>query len=175
MIDTGYIRTMAGYNRWQNQSLYRAADTLNDSDRTLDKGAFFGSVQATLTHLLWGDKIWMSRFTDAPAPRTKNIPASIGKVQNWASLKREQAEMDSRINAWAIAVMADDLAGDLSWFSGAAGRDISKPLSLLVIHFFNHQTHHRGQVHCLLTLLGATPDATDLFLMPDEFSLLTGG
>ena len=74
--------------------------------------------------------------------------------------------MDKAITAWADQVSADWLASDLSWYSGAAGRDMVSPVWFCVTHFFNHQTHHRGQVHAMLTAAGAKPDDTDLFLMP---------
>lgn len=169
MIGPLHARTMARYNRWQNDSLYKAADGLNDTERTADRGAFFGSVQATLNHLLWGDRVWMSRFAGLPKPAAQNIPASVGECESWESLRRQRAEFDPQIIAWADRLTEDQLAGDLSWFSGAAQRDISKPLWMLVTHFFNHQTHHRGQVHAMLTAAGAKPDDTDLFLMPDEY------
>ncbi|MBT4428135.1 MAG: damage-inducible protein DinB, partial [Rhodospirillaceae bacterium] len=65
MISPDYVRTMATYNRWQNGSLYDAANTLSDDERKQARGAFFGSIHATLNHILWGDQIWMSRFTGA--------------------------------------------------------------------------------------------------------------
>ena len=70
MIDVGYVRTMAAYNAWQNRSLYRCASALSDEERRRDCGAFFGSIQATLNHLLWGDSIWLSRFAG-----TRHCPA----------------------------------------------------------------------------------------------------
>ena len=66
MIDVHYVRCMARYNRWQNENLYGAADTLSDAERRGDRGAFFGSIHATLNHLLWADRIWMSRLAGTP-------------------------------------------------------------------------------------------------------------
>ena len=68
MIDAAYVQTMARYNRWQNRSLYAAAEGIGDAERRRDRGAFFGSIHATLNHLLWADMIWMSRWSDVPAP-----------------------------------------------------------------------------------------------------------
>ena len=78
--------------------------------------------------------------------------------------------MDDTIDAWAARVTDDDLASDLNWHAVVLKRDMSKPLSLLVTHLFNHQTHHRGQVHAMLTSAGAKPDDTDLFLMPERYT-----
>ena len=66
MIDTGYVQRMARYNRWQNQNLYGVADALADTERRRDRGAFFGSIHATLNHLLWADRIWMHRLAGTP-------------------------------------------------------------------------------------------------------------
>ncbi len=169
MIGPEHVQTFAAYNRWQNNSLYRAADSLTEADRQEDQGAFFGSIAATLNHLLWGDRIWMSRFAALPQPVAPNIPSSVNECASWKILKEQRTAFDHDIIRWAAGLSSDNLAGDLTWHSGAAGRDIAKPLWLLITHFFNHQTHHRGQVHCLLTALGANPDDTDLFMTPPEY------
>ena len=156
---------MARYNAWQNHSIYGAADTLDDAARKLDRGAFFGSIHATLCHLLWGDLIWMSRFAGTPRLAAPSIEASVGMIPDWADLKRERIKADEVISRWAAGVQEDWLGDDLTWHSGAAGRKVSKPGWLLVTHFFNHQTHHRGQVHAMLTAAGARPDDTDLFYL----------
>ncbi len=82
--------------------------------------------------------------------------------ENWEDLERERLAFDQLIIDWATELHSSWLDGNLTWFSGAAGREVTKPRWLLVTHLFNHQTHHRGQVHCLLTQCGAKPAATDL-------------
>lgn len=166
MISKAFVRMMARYNLWQNQSIYGAADTLDDAARKLDRGAFFGSIEATLNHLLWGDSIWMHRFAGTPKPGG-GIPQSVSRIADWAALKVERVRMDAAILAWSDELPEEWLGGNLTWFSGAAGREISKPCWFLAQHFFNHQTHHRGQVHAMLTAAGAKPDDTDLFLLKD--------
>ena len=165
MIDTAYVATMARYNRWQNRSLYTAADTLDDAARRADRGAFFGSIQGTLSHLLWGDTIWMNRFDGWDAPEVA-IPDSPSWIDAWEALKRRRADADAAILTWAQGLGEADLTGDLGWYSGAMGRDVTKPRALCITHFFNHQTHHRGQVHAMLTAAGARPEDTDLVFMP---------
>jgi uncharacterized damage-inducible protein DinB len=158
---------MARYNAWQNSSLLAAAETLSDTARREDRGAFFGSIHGTLSHLLWGDLIWMSRFTGAEGPKV-GIPDSTALFPDWTAYTRERAAADKRMEIWAAHLESDDLGGEMTWFSGAVGRDVSKPKALLIAHMFNHQTHHRGQVHAMLTAAGAKPGATDLFIMPDD-------
>ncbi|WP_018146594.1 DinB family protein [Henriciella marina] len=164
MISPDHAALMARYNRWQNESLYAAADTLDDAARLADRGAFFGSIHETLSHILWADRIWLSRFDACEKPGCKG-DETLTLWPEWAGLKADRLEMDNVIEEWATGFDAAALASDLSWYSGAAGRDMSKPVWLLVTHIFNHQTHHRGQVHAMLTAAGARPDDTDLFLM----------
>jgi uncharacterized damage-inducible protein DinB len=162
MITPEHARAMAAYNRWQNENLYGAADQLSDAARKEPRGAFFGSIHATLNHLLWGDQTWMCRLAGTPKAKAPSIPESVGMYESWDDLKRERAAFDGVIIDWAERLDPAWLAGDLTWFSGAMGREASKPKWLLVTHMFNHQTHHRGQVHCLLTQAGIRPGPTDL-------------
>lgn len=154
-------------NQWQNTSLYAAADTLDDANRTLHRGAFFGSIFNTFNHLLWADRIWLSRFAGTPAPNQTNIPTSVQETETWAQLKAERPIMDQTIIDWAAKIMPESLSGNLRWFSGGVGREVEKPLALLIIHFFNHQTHHRGQIHAMLTAAGAKPGPTDFPFQPE--------
>lgn len=164
MIDPTCVRTMARYNQWQNGSLYTAADTLPDEARRQDRGAFFKSVHATLNHLLWADNMWMSRLSDLPAPTVK-FADSTTFVDGWEELKRGRAVCDKHILAWADRLGAETIAGELVWRSSTLGSEVSRPRWLAIVHFFNHQTHHRGQVHAMLTAAGAKPLDTDLIMM----------
>lgn len=167
MISPDHVRVMARYNHWQNQSLFREAAGLSDEARRQSRGAFFGSIQGTLSHLLWGDMIWLHRFANMPKP-AGGIKDSAGQFASWDELAAKRKTMDETIISWADALSQDWLTGDLTWFSGALGRDVTKSKWLLVTHFFNHQTHHRGQVHAMLTAAGAKPDDTDLPFMTDQ-------
>lgn len=166
MITSEFVQTLARYNRWQNKSIYSAASNLSDAERRLDRGAFFGSIYHTLSHLLWGDTMWMSRFDDWDKP-TAGIPESRDWVGDWKELSAQRLAADIAILEWSDRVDDASLAGTLSWYSGALRRDVSKPMALCVTHFYNHQTHHRGQVHAMLTAAGEQPEDTDLFAMPD--------
>jgi uncharacterized damage-inducible protein DinB len=167
MISPQFAQTLARYNRWQNRSLYTAADGLSDAERRIDRGAFFRSIHATLNHLLWGDAIWMSRISDSPRP-TIGISESGAYCDDWETLKSERFAMDERMIAWADGLDEAWLFGDLSWRSAIPNAEVTKPRWQVVAHIFNHQTHHRGQVHAMLTAAGATPEATDLIMMDLE-------
>ncbi|MBX3553013.1 MAG: DinB family protein [Pseudolabrys sp.] len=166
MIDAAYVQRMSRYNRWQNENLYGVADRLSDHERRRDRGAFFGSIHQTLNHLLWGDRQWMSRFAGWPKPSI-GIRESVSLYPDWNDLKRERTAADAAIIAWADGFDPDWTKGDLTWFSGGLNREVTRPRWQLVTHFFNHQTHHRGQVHAMLTQAGGKPHDTDLFVMPE--------
>lgn len=168
MITVKYVRTMARYNAWQNTSIFDAADALSDDERRKDRGAFFGSIHETLSHLLWADTIWMSRFDGWGKPSV-GIADSAGWVQDWPDLVSRRKVADAQIVRWSDRQTDAALAGKLAWFSAALNSDVTKPKALCLVHFFNHQTHHRGQVHAMLTAAGGKPDDTDLFKMPDDF------
>jgi uncharacterized damage-inducible protein DinB len=166
MIDRAYVQRMARYNRWQNENLYSVADRLSDEERRRARGAFFGSIEHTLNHLLWGDQIWMSRFAGTPKPPGV-IAQSVSLCGDWETLKSARADFDRTIIDWADTVRPEWLAGDMTYFSGAIGREVTAPRWVLVTHLFNHQTHHRGQVHCMLTQAGGKPSDTDLPFLQD--------
>jgi len=164
MITPAYCRTMAAYNTEMNRRFYAAAATLDDAARRRPCGAFFGSLHGTLCHLVWGDTMWMSRFDGGTPPPVK-LPESPRMIEDFATLRTTREALDARIESWAAGIEQPALDGDLTWFSGAAGREVRRAMSLLVMHFFNHQTHHRGQAHALLTAAGASTGDTDLFLV----------
>ena len=161
MISPDWCRMMAAYNSEMNRRLYAAADGLDASAREADGGAFWGSIQGTLCHLVWGDTTWMSRFDawEKPSVSMKQSPVMI---TDWAELKARRVAADAKIEAWAASLTPEGLAALLTWHSAIVARDVSMPLWIAVGHFFNHQTHHRGQAHALLTRAGSAPGDTDL-------------
>ena len=165
MISVEHARLMARYNQWQNRSLYAAADAISDAERRKERGAFFGSIHGTLSHLLWGDRQWMSRFKPGIEKPSVSGKESPGLFPDWDDLKRQRVAFDQTIFDWADGLDPSWLYGDLKWYSGAVKAERVKPQWFLLTHFFNHQTHHRGQVHAMLTAAGAKPEDTDLMLM----------
>jgi uncharacterized damage-inducible protein DinB len=137
---------------------------LSDDERRLPRGAFWGSIHGTLTHILWGDRQWMSRFDSWPKPEAA-IKQSARMIDDFAELAAARDQADDGITRWARTIDEAWLGGDMVWFSGAANREIRAPKGLLVAHFFNHQTHHRGQAHAMLTAAGQETGDTDLFLL----------
>jgi uncharacterized damage-inducible protein DinB len=161
MITPGFVQAMARYNAEMNRRWYAAAATLTDAQRREDCGAFFGSLHATLNHLLWADTIWLSRFTGAPRPPF-SLKQSTALHDDFDELAAARVRKDADISNWADSVEQATLDGELAYFSGIAQREIRRPMAILVMHLFNHQTHHRGQAHALLTRFGAETGDTDL-------------
>lgn len=166
MISPAYVRAMAAYNAEMNRRVYDAAFRLSDAERRAERGAFWGSVHGTLCHLLWADRIWMSRLDgwDRPGVGMKQSP---GLIEDFGELRAAREQADAALEEWAGRLDAAALAGDLVYVSGVARREVSLPRWLAITHLFNHQTHHRGQVHALLTGFGQDTGDTDLpFIIP---------
>jgi len=127
MIGVGYVQHMALYNRWQNENLYGTADQLTDEERRRERGAFFGSIQKTLSHLMWADRLWMSRFYGAQPPPAR-IPESASLYPDWERLKSQRVDFDAEIMRWAEGLSPNWLAAELTYFSQNSARDISGPV-----------------------------------------------
>ena len=164
MITPSYARTMAAYNTEMNRRLYEAAARIPDAERRRDRGAFWGSVHGTLVHLLWGDRMWMSRFDGWTRPDVP-LQRSAEMIGDFNELSAERPKADAAIEDWAARLTPEWLADDLVWFSGASGRERRENRGFLVMHFFNHQTHHRGQAHAMITACGEKTGDTDLMLI----------
>jgi uncharacterized damage-inducible protein DinB len=169
MITPPYVRTMLAYNAEMNRRLYAAASRLTEAERKADRGAFFRSIHGTLVHLLWGDQTWMSRFDGWPKPvaSVRNSPLMI---DDFEALSRQRVKADQDMQDWAERITRDWLEEDLFWFSDALQRQMLTPRGFLVAHLLNHQTHHRGQIHAMLTACGQTTGDTDLFLVIEPIS-----
>lgn len=151
--------TFAGYNAWANGRLYDAAARLSDADYRADRGVFFRSMHGTLNHLLATDRIWMRRFTgsgDAP----DRLDAILH--DDFAGLRAAREAEDRRIIDWIGGLDAAALAGSIRYRRVSSPEEFVQPLSPALDHWFNHQAHHRGQAHALLTGLGQAAPELDL-------------
>jgi uncharacterized damage-inducible protein DinB len=161
----GHYRMLAAYNAWANTRLYDAAAGLSDADYRADRGAFFGSVHGTLNHLLVADRIWMHRVTgDGPTHSALDTVLHGAPPDLRADREREDEQIHPRVGGLDAAT----LAGSFSYTTISKPAPITQPLASALAHFFNHQTHHRGQVHALLTGLGVAAPSLDLILFQRE-------
>jgi uncharacterized damage-inducible protein DinB len=164
LVGTGFVRTMALYNAEMNRRVFAAAARLSDQERRAQRGAFWGSIHGTLCHLLWGDRMWMSRF-DGWAKPSVTQKDSANLIGDFDELREARARADAGISDWAARVPDSWLQEDQVWFSVSAGREMRTPRGILVAHFFNHQTHHRGQADAMITAAGEQTGDTDLPLI----------
>ncbi|MDI1238695.1 MAG: DinB family protein [Polaromonas sp.] len=168
-------RFLAKYNRWMNQRLYAACESLSDEERKRDRGAFFGSLHHTLNHLVVADQIWLRRFAqcglDHGAPLASlsesvlDLPpgSQLGTVlfDDWSALRAKREQLDVAMEAW-VADMPEAYPQFTMTYSNTKGVARVHPAWQAMTHFFNHQTHHRGQATTLLMQAGVDVGVTDL-------------
>lgn len=156
-----HVRMFAAYNGWANRLLYQAAGRLSDELYRADRGAFFKSVHGTLSHILVTDRIWLERFS-GQGVAVSGLDAM--PYEHFADLRRAREVEDGRIAAYVAGLTAADLGRSISYTRVSSPEPIVQPLGPALAHVFNHQTHHRGQAHCLLTgLVGEAPPLDLLF------------
>lgn len=156
-------RTMAQYNQWMNERLYECCARIPDEERKRDAGAFFKSIHGTLNHLLLGDKIWLGRFLGKPFAVTSLAQQLYA---DFDELRTERAAIDKVILDWTKSLTAEALTQDLSYTSVVNPKPRCYPLWFAAMQFFNHQTHHRGQLTTLLAQRRIDPGVTDLVWLP---------
>ena len=154
-----HYTSFAGYNAWANGRLYDAAASLSDGEYRADKGAFFKSMHGTLNHLLATDRIWMKRFTgEGEAP--DRLDAIVH--ESFPDLRAAREAEDRRIAVWIAGLDEAALKGVIRYRRVSTLDEFVQPLMPALDHWFNHQTHHRGQAHTILTSLGMTAPELDL-------------
>ena len=156
---------MARYNAWQNKQLVPFLGALTEDELRQDRKAFFGSILATLNHILWADAMWLHRFGAGPEPAHSEHLEYTATLDEWC---RARAKMDAEISAWADGLTQEVLDSDLRWTSKLSGQSAVSPMAQLVMHVFNHQTHHRGQVHAMLTAAGQGAPVSDIPYLPKD-------
>ena len=143
-----YYQMFAGYNAWCNERLYDAATQVPDAAYRADRGAFFKSLHGTLNHLLVGDRIWMQRLTGKG-----EVPSTLDAIlyDNFSELRAARRAEDKRISSYIAGLQEGDFGKTIRYRTFVKPQDIEQALAPALAHFFNHQTHHRGQAHALLS------------------------
>ena len=171
-------RFLARYNRWINQRLYDAAETLSDEERKRERGAFFGSIHRTLNHLVFADQIWLRRFVQCGLDNGVTLAGLNAEVldlpegsrldtvlfDDWQALRAKREQLDTAIEAW-VTDLPDGYLQFTMRYSNIQGVQRAHPAWQAMTHFFNHQTHHRGQATTLLTQAGVDIGVTDLIAL----------
>ncbi|MDP9591862.1 UNVERIFIED_ORG: putative damage-inducible protein DinB [Shinella zoogloeoides] len=154
-----HYRMFCAYNSWANARLYDAVAKLDDADFRRDLGAFFRSLHGTLNHLLAADRIWLKRFTGEG-----DAPTSLAAIlyEDFEGLHAARQREDERLSAFIDSLSEAQIAADVTYSPLSNPGEITHPLGLALTHVFNHQTHHRGQCHAMLTALGGPSVPLDL-------------
>lgn len=168
-----HLRLLSRYNQWMNDKLYNTAAQLPADELARDRGAFFGSLLGTLNHLMVADIIWLQRFSGHPAQhpaldeiRMMQKPKALAQtlLDDFIALSAERRRLDSTIITWCEQLDASDLNHKLAYHN-MKGEAAVKNFDSLMLHFFNHQTHHRGQATTLLSQQGLDVGVTDLLAL----------
>ena len=177
MSERDHVQLMAQYNEWMNLKLYDAAAQLPAHELAIDRGAFFGSLLGTMNHIVAGDTIWLQRFATHPARhaeldpvRALPAPGGLDAVfsTDLSALRTHRQMLDGVIRQWAAQLSEADLDHVLH-YANTKGVQSQKRFGSLLLHFFNHQTHHRGQASTLLSQAGIDIGVTDLLaLIPNH-------
>lgn len=165
-----HVQLMAHYNQWMNQKLYDAATDMNEVDLKKERGAFFGSIFATLNHIAVADTIWLKRLSMV-FPTQWNL-AGIENLQQISSLEMQLSDQLTTLRHYreqldALFMQISDKVSDEELlitvhYTDIKGNPHTKQFFSLLMHVFNHQTHHRGQITTMLSQANIDIGVTDL-------------
>jgi uncharacterized damage-inducible protein DinB len=164
LIARPYLTSMADYNSWMNGKVYDAAARLPADEIARDRGAFFKSILGTLNHLLYADLVWLGRFKDG-RPRIGD-PSVLMLHADLPNLREARSVLDREIEDWAATIDEDWLTRPFNFTTLKGDAEFTFPAAILVMQFFNHQIHHRGQITTLLTQAGEDVGMTDILGLP---------
>lgn len=164
MLEIEIYRALARYNRWMNERLLHACAQLSDAARNQASGAPFGSIHGVWNHILVADRIWLARFEQRPLPFSR-LDTQV--CADFEELRRQRAQTDDAIDAFVASLSSEKLAAPFSFVSISNPQQKTFPFWFVVTHFFNHQTHHCGQISALLEQAGGDCGVTDLLAMPE--------
>lgn len=157
------FETMALYNRWMNQRIYAVCAEIPDDERKRDRGAFFKSIHGTLNHLLLGDRLWLGRFKHRPFA-VESLDEEL--YADFETLRAEREKTDAEIIEFIESLDEETLVQPLRFHTIVKPAEHVFAFQHVLLHFFNHQTHHRGQVTTLIKQAGYEPGVTDLMWLP---------
>lgn len=174
--ERAHFATMARYNQWMNEKIYAAAATLPEGQYSAARGAFFGSLAGTLNHLVLGDTIWLQRFAAHPVrfdtlDQVRELPAPTSLAEEIApplqALWERRQMLDGAISGW-VEQLRDEHLDQTLHYKRMNGQTYGKRFGSVLMHFFNHQTHHRGQASTLLFQAGVDIGETDLLVLVSD-------
>ncbi|NQW01017.1 MAG: damage-inducible protein DinB [Rhodospirillales bacterium] len=160
-MNKSHFQMMAGYGAWANRRLVTACRALSEDAYHADRGAFFSSIHGTLNHILVGDRVWLGRITGIDSG-LRDLDARLFDTRE--GLAAARSSEDQRIEAVIDAMPDAAFDGSLTYTTLVKPTTISTPMRQVLTHLFNHATHHRGQVHGLLSQVPSDPPSLDLIV-----------
>jgi uncharacterized damage-inducible protein DinB len=160
-------RAMAYNNAWANHRLLAACSSLSPSEFAMERTGFFPSLRATLNHILIVDRFYIDAMeggTLGPAAWADREPC--GTV---AALQEAQSAMDRRLIAVVDGLGTEGLGQIVAVHR--QHRVQRERMDRLLLHLFQHQIHHRGQAHAMLSGTGVKPPQLDEFFSAGEAGL----
>ena len=145
------VLAMANYNRWVNEHIYDLCSDLTAEDYRLDRKVFFGSIHNTLNHILLVDVLWLARLQGLEANSIHSLDQIL--YDDFDELRSEHADHDRTVIEFTDA-LDDDALGKKVKYCRMDGRPGESTTHEVLWTMFNHQTHHRGQVHAMLSQSG---------------------
>ncbi|NES89317.1 MULTISPECIES: DinB family protein [Okeania] len=164
MKTTDYFQRLSQYNQWMNEKIYQVCASIPDEIRREDKRAFFNSIHGTLNHILLADKLWLSRFENYNF-EIESLRQEL--IYEFDLLWEERQKTDKEIQSYIDSLTDEKLSETLTFTSRSQKRECTFPVWFLLLHFFNHQTHHRGQLTTLISQCGKDFGVTDLLWLPE--------
>ena len=156
-----HVRQMAANNRWSNDRLHAACATLPPAEYFRERAAFFGSIHATLSHILMIDEWYVTALCGG---RPGAVRYGAVEHATLAELTAAQEACDRRLLAFCDGLDVARLGTVATWEDLDGDRHAER-VGLVLTHVFLHQVHHRGQVHALLLQAGVAPPQLDEFFL----------
>jgi uncharacterized damage-inducible protein DinB len=160
-----YFESLARYNRWANRRVYAALAELGADEIAAPRTGFFPSLLKTLNHLIVTDRIWLSRLTATPDAGARALDQIV--AADFADLTAQRAALDERIIGF-VGDLAPARLGEILIYKTMAGAPYETPVNMVLAHMFNHQTHHRGQAHAMLSGTKVPPPSLDMIVFLRE-------
>ena len=153
-----HFQMLAGYNRRANERLFAKCAQLDDVEYRKRRAGSFGSIHGLLNHILLGDRRWMGLFESG-----ERLTPPLNQIlyDDFPELRSARVREDLRIEAFFAALDAAFWNRSFA-YTNNQGKDYVETAHVACSHLFNHQTHHRGQVHVMLSQTPVPPPSLDL-------------
>lgn len=154
-------RCLLSFNAWANRRLFQTAAEQAEDVLQRDLAASHGSLWGTLRHIVWGEWLWLGRWTGSQPP---NDPMSARSLVELDARRGDivKAQLDF------VSALDDSDLRRIVAYDNPPGTTWKYALADMIRHVVNHSSYHRGQVAALFRQTGITPPATDYLIYFDE-------